>query len=213
MNSPPERLTVELLSDTTFGRGEGTAGEVDVEVDHDAFGLPLAHGRVLHGLLRDAWLSMRRQFPELTDAARQVLGTEADLADSAILRLGTGLLAADLRAWVRYAVERAEQPLRLEQVLHTLTAVRRQTAQSRLTGAAEAKLRSARVVLRGLTFEAPLTWLSLPGPDHLQCLALCALAVRHAGAGRNRGRGFVRLLLDGDETGTRRLAGIGGGKR
>jgi hypothetical protein len=214
MNSPPQRLTVELLSDTTFGRGEGTPGEVDVEVDHDALGLPFIHGKVLHGLLRDAWLALRRHFPELTDAARRVLGTEGDLDESAILRLGAGLLPADVRAWVRYAVERTEDPLRPEQVLHTLTDVRRQTAQSRLTGAPEeATLRSARVLLNGLTFESPLTWLSAPGPDHLQCLALCALGVRHGGLGRNRGRGFLRLTLDGDEPGTRRLAGLAGGKR
>jgi hypothetical protein len=214
MNNPPDRLTVELLSDTTFGRGEGTAGAVDVEVDHDAFGLPFVHGTVLRGLLRDAWLSMRRQFPELAEAARQVLGTDGDLADSAILRVGVGRLPEEVRAWVRYAVERAEEPLRPEQVLQTLTAVRRQTAQSRLTGAAEeTSPRSSRVVLRGLTFEAPLTWLAAPGPQHLQCLALCALAVRHAGLGRNRGRGFVRLALDGDEAGTRQAAGLGGGKQ
>ena len=214
MNSPPERLTVELLSDTTFGRGEGTAGAVDVEVDHDACGLPFVHGKVLHGLLRDAWLSMRRHFPELADSARGLLGTEGDLAESAVLRLGAGLLPEDVRLWVRYAVGRAEEPLRPEQILHTLTAVRRQTAQSRLTGAAlEPTLRCSRVVLRGLTFEAPLTWLSPPEPGHLQCLALCALAVRHAGLGRNRGRGFVRLTLDGDEAGTRRAAGLAGGKQ
>jgi hypothetical protein len=214
MNSPPESLTVELLSDTTFGRGEGTAGAVDVEVDHDACGLPFIHGKVLRGLLRDAWLSMRHHFPELAEAARQVLDSEGDLGDAAILRVGNGLLPEDVRAWVRYAVGRAEDPLRPEQVLSTLAAVRRQAAQSRLTGAAEeASLRCSRVVLRGLTFEAPLTWLAAPDPGHLQCLALCALGVRHAGLGRNRGRGFVRLTLDGDEAGTRRAAGLAGGKQ
>jgi hypothetical protein len=37
MRRHPERLVVELLSDTTFGRGEGTAGLVDVEIEHDSY--------------------------------------------------------------------------------------------------------------------------------------------------------------------------------
>jgi len=33
-------LTLQLKSDATFGRGEGVAGWVDVEVQHDPYGLP-----------------------------------------------------------------------------------------------------------------------------------------------------------------------------
>jgi hypothetical protein len=46
-------LRFELLSDTTFGRGDGVAGWVDQEVEHDADGLPFLHGRTLKGLLRE----------------------------------------------------------------------------------------------------------------------------------------------------------------
>src|SRR5262249_27261081 len=125
----PDRLTVELLSDTTFGRGEGTAGEVDVEVEHDARGLPFIHGKVLHGLPRGAWLSRSRYFPDVAGPAREVLGVAGDLAESSILRVGDALLPASVRAWVRHALEREQHPLRPDQVLRTLTDVRRQTAQ------------------------------------------------------------------------------------
>ena len=131
---PPQALVIELLSDTTFARGEGTAGVVDVEVDHDDLGLPVVRGKRLHGLLRDAWLSMRRHFPELAQAACRVLGEEADLDERSILRIGDGTLPEEVRTWVRYAVGREGHPLRPEQVLTTLTDVRRQTAVSRATG-------------------------------------------------------------------------------
>lgn len=206
----PSLLTVELLSDTTFGRGQGTAGEVDVEVEHDDCGLPFLRGKTLHGLLRDAWLSMAPHFGDLSDAAVRVLGIEADLADAAVLRVGDALLPADVRAWVRHAVHRPNHPLRPDQVLRTLTDVRRQTARSRATGAPEeTTLRSSRVVLRGLTFAAPLTWLEPPTVEHVRLLALCALGVRHGGLGRNRGRGLLRLAIDGDAEQTRNLAGVG----
>ena len=58
MNSP-QTLHMELLSDATFGRGEGTAGQVDTEVEHDEFGIPYIGGKAVRGLLRDTWLSMR----------------------------------------------------------------------------------------------------------------------------------------------------------
>lgn len=206
----PSLLTVELLSDATFGRGQGTAGEVDVEVEHDADGLPLIRGKTLHGLLRDAWLSMAVHFSDLADAAVRILGVEADLSDAAVLRVGDAQLPDDVRTWVRHAVHRSSFPLRPDQILHTLTDVRRQTARSRRTGAPEeSTLRSSRVLLRGLTLAAPLSWLAPPTVEQVRLFALCALAVRHGGLGRNRGRGLLRVTLDGNLEQTRNLAGVG----
>ncbi len=209
---PPQTIVVELLSDTTFARGEGTAGVVDIEVDHDDLGLPLLRGKRLHGLLRDAWLSMRPHFPDLADPAVRVLGKEADLDERSILRIGDAVLAENVRNWVRYAVGRDRYPLRPEQVLATLTDIRRQTAVSRRTGAPEeTTLRSSRVVLRGVSFTSPLHWLAEPDDAKVRCLALCALATRHGGWQRNRGRGFLRVTLDGDLKATRQAAAARGG--
>ena len=38
-------LKIDLLSDTTLGRGDGVAGVVDAEVQHDAYGLPYLSGK------------------------------------------------------------------------------------------------------------------------------------------------------------------------
>jgi len=185
---------------------------VDVEVEHDPFGLPVIRGQLLHGLLRDAWRGMARHFPDLAEPARQVLGGEGDLRETTRLRIGDAVLPADVQAWVRFAVNRKDDPLPPEQVLRTLTGVRRQAARDRVTGAADpARHRSSRVVLRTLRFNAPLAWLAAPEASHLRALALCALGVRHAGPGRNRGRGHVLLSLDGDVEVTRRLATGSGG--
>lgn len=42
----------------------------------------------------------------------------------------------------------------------------------------------------------------------MRVLAMAALATRNGGLMRNRGRGHLRISLDGDLEGTRRLAGI-----
>lgn len=44
-------LKFTLKSDATFGRGDGVAGLVDEEVQHDECGLPFLNGRTLKGLL------------------------------------------------------------------------------------------------------------------------------------------------------------------
>ena len=209
----PKNLTIVLLSDTTFGRGEGTAGEVDVEVEYDKDGLPFIGGKVIHGLLRDTWLSMWSAFKDLECAAEFILGREAVLKpeQSAILEIRDGMLPGDVQVWARYAVRRSEDPLRPEQILNSLTDIRRQTAQSRVTGAPEkTTLRASRVVVRGITFQARLEWQQHPTPEQQQVLALCALGTRHGGMGRNRGRGFLCLTLDGNLDKTRELARMGG---
>ena len=43
-------LKMLLLSDTTFGRGDGVAGLIDQEVEHDPNGFPYLRGRTLKGL-------------------------------------------------------------------------------------------------------------------------------------------------------------------
>ncbi len=197
-------IQIELLSDTTFSRGEGTAGVVDVEVEHDALGLPFLGGKTLRGLLRDSWLSMQLCFRERADAAARVFGFEADCDENSILRIGDAVVDEDTRRWVQTALFRENHPLCPSDVLEALTDIRIQTSEDRCTGApAETTLRAVRVLLRGLTLRAPLFWLTPPTAEHIQCLCLALLATRHAGLARNRGRGHIRLSLDGDLAKTR----------
>jgi len=207
MTIRPERIMIELLSDTTFGRGEGTAGAVDVEVEHDACGLPMLGGKALRGLLRDSWLSMQECFPELRVAGRRVLGPHGDLEETAILRVGDATIEESARAFFISATERQHHPLAPETILAALTEIRSQTSEERTTGApARTTLRSARVALCGLKLVAPLSWLEAPDPGDARCLAMAALATRHGGLARNRGRGHLRITIDGDLERTRALA-------
>ncbi len=98
-------------------------------------------------------------------------------------------------------------PLPPHAILDALTEIRVQTSEDRGTGApARATLRSVRVIVRGLRLSAPLSWLSEPTPAEVRCLALAALGTRHAGLARTRGRGHIRVALDGDVAATRAVA-------
>jgi hypothetical protein len=197
----PRTLHIQLLSDTTFSRGEGTASVVDVEVEHDEHGIPYIGGKSIRGLLRDSWLSMQAHFPELHEAAARVLGHSQALDDTCQLRISDAMLPDSLRQVLRCAVERAEHPIVPGTMLRAFTTVRYQTAEDRATGAPDATtLRSSRTVLRGFVFESRLSWLDgyTPSVDDLRVLALCALSSRHGGLLRNRGRGHLRMTLEGN---------------
>src|ERR1700722_600132 len=175
LGAPPRAILIRLRSDTTFGRGVPSAGEVDVEVEHDHLGLPFLGGKALHGLLRDSWMAMANHFPTLSGAASAVLGREGDQSESGVLRVGNACVDAATHQWVEYAERRpdGQHPLSPGDVLRALTDIRYQTAEERTTGApAATTLRASRVVLRGLILAAPLQWLSGPEASHVHCLAL-----------------------------------------
>ncbi len=111
------RLTFTLLSDATFGRGEGIAGLIDREVEHDRYGLPYLRGRTLKGLISeevDNILFALKQIDSKMEAdsanrwvtARQTLfGSPGSTAvDRGRLRFGP----AELPAAVRFLAERFE---------------------------------------------------------------------------------------------------------
>jgi hypothetical protein len=196
------RLHIKLESDATFGRGDGLAGLVDQEVEHDKYGLPFLRGRTLKGLLveecANILYALGRQNPQLAEKYERVADdlfgqSGANLEGSAQLRVGDACLPGGLRDAVKFAVERQE--LSSLDVLESLTDVRRQTAMDETGRPEQHSLRATRVILRGTSFVAPLTLRTPPGDNGLALLAACAKAFRRAGTGRNRGRGRLTARL------------------
>jgi hypothetical protein len=204
-------LCFTLLSDATFGRGEGLAGLVDQEVDHDRYGLPYLRGRTLKGLLNEecanilyALTQQETDVARWRKAAQRLLGGPGStLGDDAWLRVGPARLPADLRQAVRQALEAPRATLRPADVLDSLTTIRRQTAVDEKTGVPdEGTLRAMRVVLRQTPLEARLTFIDGDREqEDLPLLTACILALRRAGTGRNRGRGRLRASLHADQDG------------
>lgn len=203
-------LCFTLLSDATFGQGEGVAGLVDQDVAHDQDGFPYLKGRTLKGLLNEECANLlytleRQARPRdrwIAAAQRLFGGSGSTLADTAQLHVGRASLPADLRQAVRQTLQDPEAALTSHDVLDSLTDIRRQTAVDEATGAPEAHtLRAMRVILRQTPFQARLTFAAAPVDDDLALLAACILATRRVGTGRNRGRGRVQTTLHLDHNG------------
>jgi plasmid stabilization system protein ParE len=208
----PEQLQLEvtLLSDATFGRGDGVAGLIDAEVEHDEYGLPSLRGRTIKGLLVEECANLlyalgaqttnqaKEAHSALERAAQSLFGDPGSTTDTmGRLRVGTARLPDKFRQAISSELEREEPTLTKEEVLAALTAIRRQAAVSVTTGAPlKNSLRSMRVVLRETVFVAPL--MLEEGDDakvERALLAACALGLRRGGTGRNRGRGRLACRL------------------
>lgn len=192
-------LSVRLVSDATFGRGDGVAGLVDTEVVYDIdTGLPEIPGRTINGLLAEEaavlvdLLHGHRIGAECRAAAGWLFGRPGSTLDcQGHLHVGSALLPPALRAAVR------SSPLEPVEVLESLTTIRRRTAIDEARGApARGALRAVRVVVRDVTFVAPLSFERAPPTDReLTYLVAFALGVKRGGMNRNRGCGGLRLRL------------------
>ncbi|MCL5999071.1 MAG: hypothetical protein M1546_23870 [Chloroflexi bacterium] len=195
-------LWITLKSDATFGRGDGVAGLIDEEVEYDrTTGLPFIRGRVVKGLLWDECANLLALFPgstTLADAARFLFGRSGSSpGDAGLMHVSPARLPADLCAVVQNGLN--DGALTPDQVLQSLTDVRRQTSVDERTGAPEENsLRSMRVVVRNTAFVSRLNFRRDPDGAALALLAACVLAVRRGGTGRNRGRGRLSAVLVDD---------------
>jgi CRISPR/Cas system CSM-associated protein Csm3 (group 7 of RAMP superfamily) len=200
------KLKIKLLSDTTFGRGDGVAGLVDQEVEQDKYGFPYLRGRTLKGLLSEECDNLINILPDKSqknyweNIACDLFGIPGSkLKTIAAMHVGDACLPDDLRQVVAYEID--SKQLTNKDVLTSLTTIRRQTAIDWEDAIAdEGSLRSFRVVIRELEFQADLLFETQPSDEMLSLLVLGKLALRRLGSGRNRGRGHVCCTLhDGDD--------------
>lgn len=207
MTAPNKPLTLwfELLSAATFGRGAGLPGEVDQEVEHDRYGLPYLRGRAVRGLLAEETKSLlfalgEKPAEKWRVSCHRLFGEAGRMMDDpryGILSVGDASLPERLRRLMAYAVQKEQ--LTPDEILNSMTAIRRQTAMTSFGAPEPTSLRAMRVVLRETWFQARLTFREEPTPLDLALLTAATLALRRVGTGRNRGRGRVRAWLEDDE--------------
>lgn len=203
-------IQLTLESDATFGRGDGIAGLVDQEVEHDGYGLPFLRGRTLKGLLCEecaniifALTQMGADLGPWALAADDLFGRPGSgIKEMAAFSFGDAQLSKDVRDAVAHELakevitEEAEEKLQPADILASLTSIRRQTAMDENGVPERASLRAMRVILRETTFTSSIFALRhSQGEYALPLLAACVAGLRRAGTGRNRGRGRLRATL------------------
>lgn len=195
-------LRLTLKSDAAFGRGDGTIGLVDSEVEHDEYGMPFLRGRTLKGLLVEECANIlfaleTKNLPvagKLSQAGKFLFGQAGSaLEDEGLMHVGPALLPKELREAVKIDIK--SRRLTPAAVLDSLTAIRSQTAVNENGAPDEGSLRSIRTILRKTVFIAELSFARQPEPDALGLLAGCGLGLRQGGTGRNRGLGRMEARI------------------
>lgn len=200
------QITFTLQSDATFGSGDGVAGLLDREVEYDeATGLPYLRGRTLKGL-------MNEEADNILDSLEAAMGDAADwqaikddlfglssseVRKNGVVHFGRAQLPPGVRETVAESL-RAKNGPGAQDVLVSLTAVRRQTANTPDGIPVDGSLRTMRVVLRQTPFTAELVCKRPLTPTEEAFLAAVVLTFRRAGTGRNRGRGRLQTDLHKD---------------
>lgn len=198
------RLTIETAA--TFGSGRGVPGLIDRDIEHDKHGFPYMRGRTLKGLLAESAegvvfvlaLQGQDQWRKVKDVLFGRPGRGMD--EQGILAVGDAQLPEALRALLL----KEQATYSPNAILDSLTAVRRQTAMNPDGGPLRGTLRAMRVLLPGVTLEAPLRFQRPLDDEEMALLAAAVLDWRRAGTGRNRGRGRLTAVLN-DEATTRHL--------
>ena len=199
---PDYTLEITLLSDTAFGMGAGVAGLVDSEIQHDELGLPTLSGRAIKGLLATACSTIlyalnQNQKSRWTQVASRLFGVHGILLDTQTkLHIGNATIAPDLRANLAYEFQK-QPTISRQEIIDSLTALRRQTAMNEFGAPKDNTLRSIRVLLHGITLYAPVHFFTPPTDDEKALLAACVMGVKRAGLGRNRGKGKIQMTLTG----------------
>lgn len=200
------QIALTVKSDATFSSGDGVAGALDREVEHDRHGLPYLRGRTLKGLLREEADNVldtlalagaiRRE--DWEPAMRRLFGlSSARQVSPSLVRYGNAQLPEEVRLVVEQTMRASDNSLSAQDVLQSLTAVRRQTAVGPDGVPVDGSLRAMRVVLRKTVLVAQVHSKEALNERDQALLAAAVLALRRLGTGRNRGRGRVECdLLD-----------------
>lgn len=214
-------LCMKLVSDTSFSRGEGLAGEVDSEIQYDSVGCPYINARTIKGILVEECADILHAMPSkkrflFTIGAQKLFGSPGEVIDhNPVLQFGNAYLPDDFRQYLRSDLDsRIQREISSKgdvyskvnrinreyqnSILHSLTSIRTQTAIDDDGVAREHSLRAIRVILRQTYFEAELMF---TGTDEekletLPLLSACIKSFRRAGSHRNRGLGKLKAWLE-----------------
>ncbi len=201
-----KQIKIRLLSETTFGRGDGVAGLVDDEIDYDpGTGLPFVKGRTVKGLLVEECANILDSLaracpaavPDLEQSAQRLFGSAGSREqDAGWLHYGEAHVADAIRQSVASAIATPGQLVSPMEILDSLTGIRRRSAvDEESESPADETLRSVRVLVRETEFFAPLVELQPLDSADWPLLTACVAAVRRVGKNRHRGAGHVECSL------------------
>jgi CRISPR/Cas system CSM-associated protein Csm3 (group 7 of RAMP superfamily) len=198
------KLTVVLKSPACFSIGEGTVGEVDIEIQHDEYGLPFLNGKTVKGLLHEEAaelvfaLKKAGSTENWEQISNSIFGEPGSTADTqGAVNIGDLHLPADFREKIISEIGRKQTSA--YEVLRLLTSIRTQTAVDENGAPKPETLRTLRIIPSETAFEASIFYDKLEPKERI-FLYSCLMALRRAGSNKSRGLGklYISTVPDFD---------------
>lgn len=201
-------MTIELLSDTVSGSGEGFGAVIDNDIEYDNAGIPFISSKRIKGVLRNS-LNEILEMPIVAKAKGcsdqvdrdEILNTlfgKPGSVETSSLNIDNFVVAKyeSIKAWFGYLSTTYSSVFSNQKILSTLTNIRRQTKVNENGIAEDHSLRTSRAVNKGLRFEADISFED-ENTNNEEYLALACANLRRIGTKRNRGLGDVKCDLIG----------------
>lgn len=203
------KMTIELLSDTLSGSGEGFGAVIDADVQYDDSGIPFIASKRIKGSLRNS-LNDLLEMPAvwkalgIKDAKEKEIILDKYFGKKGSVQSSTFGISnffikdyESIRKWFVYLKTQYPDMFSNESILSSFTNIRRQTRVDENGIAEDHSLRTSRVVNKGLSFVADIT-IEKNDPEFEKYLALACANLKRIGLKRNRGLGEVKCSLEGD---------------
>lgn len=191
-------LKISLISDALFGSGDSVPGYIDTEIEYDVqTGLPFIRGKTLKGLLQECcadllYLLHEDKWSNASDTLFGIPGS--DLHSQARIHIGDATFSKSLQNVISTDILGGN--LKKEDVLDSLTTMRKQTSINPITGVADTgSLRTSRVLIRGVALWADIEIDDDVTEEAKGLFAACIKTLRRGGSGRNRGLGRLNVSL------------------
>jgi len=179
-------LQINLLSETIFGSGSATSGEVDLEILYDEIGLPYLKGKTLKGKLREEAENLYALTQsEWLKQKLQVLFGERGEGYGGALNFSDCEVDKEIKAYLLQGLK--EQLFTKEEILGALTDTRQFISIGEDGIAQDKALRQMRVINRGLQLVCCIYKEDGLDQEILAILAAASSSLRYLGALESRG--------------------------
>lgn len=203
---PSIELSIELLSDTLVGSGEGWGATIDSDIVFDKYGLPYIPAKRIKGCLRESAVEVLEMFEQakiqfVSQKEIDSLFGKAGQTESGELSISNAYIEnyASNKHWIEWLENTHGSIISKDAVLNTFTSIRRQTAIEKNGVKKEHSLRTSRVLNRGLKFSSKIEISGKIESRKIDLLSFTARNLRHIGTNRNRGFGVVNCSLSGEQ--------------
>ncbi len=184
-------IKVDLLTDTLLGSGQSVPGIIDTDVKYDEYGIPYMEAKTLKGHIGEQMRWLVQIVPEMKGVhVDELLGSSDQDGDKKSGKLHFSVLKLQKGIETRLKSAIDEKVFTKNELLESLTTMYVYTGLDENGIADDHTLRKARMIVKGLEFEAVIHTDELTEEEE-KLFVMSVLAMQHIGTYKSKGKGLI----------------------